>query len=519
MTDQNAQFDRLLAQVFANGRGEVGLEVGADPGLAHTEYIQVPRSLVKKWVARGEKGRDPTPKDTIETLQAAAGWVSTGNIMVHGGQLYSADNDGARGGPITDFRCERPTHDDIRRFVAVNITHIRDNDFDEGTVKWIHAVRFWALVSGFVCTLKSNEFVEVDDPPQIPDIVNPIAAFIASYAPNAWTASAARATSWRKSNHATGGEIATGFPRRWLQKESYWKTSRNRDEAGRMQRTVTSAFYIATHASAVHAVLALMAASVPEHWAVINPKYGFVDKWDVRESTRIRIAPNTQVAGVAMVTDSMVCFKMLTKEGLSPLLDSFDSYPALVAAHQVVEANGIKVASYAGWFLAGHPDGAERIVFNQKDAAYAELVGELGAAATKYYSQTTIGESPSLDNASRQMCSDMARTKWVQLGRAKRQMTATNILQAYGRIRGASASSRIMEINSKDEVARATAVTAYNTLLQAAAAATGVADCPVVTAENVAANAEAADRQAAALDAITRAAQGDAETGGSGGGT
>lgn len=40
------------------------------------------------------------------------------------------------------------------------------------------------------------------------------------YNVNTWTACAASATSWRKSNHATGGDIAQGFPRRWLQKEN-----------------------------------------------------------------------------------------------------------------------------------------------------------------------------------------------------------------------------------------------------------------------------------------------------------
>jgi hypothetical protein len=229
--------------------------------------------------------------------------------------------------------------------------------------------------------------------------------------------------------------------------------------------------------------------------------------WDVRESTSIRMTPKTQVAGVAMVSDAMVCFTMLIKEGLAPLLESFDTYPAFVDAYKKVESSGIRVASYAGWFLDGHPDRLSKLPFNQKSADFADIIGELGAAATRYYAQTTIGESPALDNAAKQMCSDTARTKWMQLGKAKRQMSATNILQAYGRIKGASTSSQIMAINSLDPTSRSAAVGHYNDQLQKAATAAGVSDIPVITAENVAANAESADRQAQALDTLSAVAQ------------
>lgn len=509
MTTANVAFDQLLAKVFANGRGEVGLEVGADPGLATANYIQIPKCLEKPWVARSDGARAAKPDETIEQLRAVDGWIHSGTLLVHEGRLWIPKADGTRGREVTDFRCEKPTYDDVRRFVAANLTHIRDAEFTPEVVKWVHAIRFWSVVSGFVTATKSTEYTIIPDPADIPEAVDDIAQFILSYSGQAWTACAARATSWRKSNHATGGEHATGFPRRWLQKEGQWPTTVDRNQRARAEKLATDAFYVATHPSSVHAVLALMASDDDCHWALINPKYGLIPQWDVRESTKVRISPKTQVAGVSMVTDAMVCLQMLTKEGISPLLTEYSQFTALVQAYNVVEKNGIKVASYANWFLDGHPLKYTRVAFNQKDSRYAALVGELGAAAESYYARTTIGESPSLKNAAMQMCSDSARQTWVQLAKAKKQMNVTAIMRAYGRIRGASAAARISDINSADTAERAVAVTAYNDLLTKIAAAIGVTDQPTITDANVAANADAADRQADSLNVLEQATRGE----------
>jgi len=495
----HARFNATLAAVFQNGRGEAGLEVGTDPGLATSEHIQIPRCLIKPWVAR----TSPEPK--VDGAPDTA--ISAGLIYVHGGKLFKRADDGSIGPRLYDFQITAPTYDDVRRFVAVNLTHIRDADFDDNTTRWIHATRFWAAVSGFVATTKSNEYIVVDDPTDIPDGVNAIADFIAGYSANSWTASAARATSWRKSNHATGGEIASGFPRRWLQKEGYWPTDRDRAVQQRGARLATSAFYLATHASSVHAVLALMAPTDDDHWACIDPQFGLIPEWDVKESTIIRMVPKTQVAGVSMVTDAVVALRMLVKEGLAPLLESADQYMALATAYRTVEKNGIKAASYAGWFLDGHPNHNPRIPFNQKDLAFAELVGELGVVATKYYSNTSIGESPALDNAAKQMAPDTARQNWTALGRAKRSTAPTDMFRVYGRIKGASTSAAVNNILSEDVVQRTAAVTGYNESLKSMADAFRVANYPEMNVRTIDANAESADAQARALNTLLQAGQ------------
>jgi len=496
----HAALNKQLALVFQNGRGEAGLEVGTDPGLPTGEHIQIPKCLIKRWVA--------TREETPGSPQATDPEVSSGEVFVHNGELLEANADGTAGKRLYNFKIASPSYSDVRKFVAANQTHIRDSEFSESQHKWIHATRFWSVVAGFVATSKSTEYVEVEDPADdaIPDSVDDIAQFIVAYAGNAWTAAAARATSWRKSNHATGGDIATGFPRRWLQKEQLWPTDRDRNRQLAAARQVTSAYYVATHASSVHAVLALMAPKTAEHWAKINPKYGIILGWDVKESALIRMAPNTQVAGVAMVTDAVVCLKMLVREGLAPLLESFSQHAALAAAHELVESSGMRAASYARWFLDGHPRGISPVSFNQKDSTYAELVGELGAVATTYYKGSTIGESPALENAAKQMAPETARQTWSSLSKAKKSMAPTEMFRVYGRIKGASTSMTATSMLSTDEAERTSAVDQYNHHLATIATAFKVASYPEVKKESIEANAEAADAQARAMDSLLASA-------------
>jgi len=505
MNNAEGRVDRLLAEVFANGRGEAGLEVGTDPGLSDNEYIRVPRCLIKKWVARTKDGQTPKANATLDAIAALPGWVSSGDLIVHNSHLYIPGSSPLADRAVDSFRCDRPTYDDIRRFVAANITHIRDADLPAGADRWVHAVRFWSVVSGFVHSPKSPEWILVDDPKDNLEDTNEVATFIAGFAGNAWTAVAARATSWRKSNHATGGDVVTGFPRRWLQKMSYWVNPNDKAAREREQKALTTAFYVATHASAVHPVLALMAGSDINHWASVNPCFGLIVDWDVRESTVIRMLPNTQVAGTAWVVDAMVCLKMITKEGIAPLLDSFDMYTELVKQYKIVENFGIRVASYAGWFLDGHPLDIKKVAFNQKDSASADLIGELGAVATKYYAKSTIGESPALANAMSQASTDTIETKWTQLAKAKKQMSGRAIIQAYGRIKGASASSRLVPLISQNRAESDPAVAEYNSMLQNIAKDIGVMGVPSIEADAVAANAASADRQAEAFNALAQA--------------
>ncbi|CAF1001453.1 unnamed protein product, partial [Didymodactylos carnosus] len=142
-------------------------------------------------------------------------------------------------------------------------------------------------------TSKSKEYIIVDDPIAFHPSSDAFFEFAKRYHSNAWTAAAAKTTSWRRSNHATGAEIATEFPKRWLMKEGYWDSDQGKATRIQKQKNATSAFYIATHAVSVHSVLALMVPATKVHWAYIDPSFGCITSWDVRASTTVRMVPNS----------------------------------------------------------------------------------------------------------------------------------------------------------------------------------------------------------------------------------
>lgn len=519
----------ILTSLFSNGRGEAGLEVGVDPGLSPSEHIRVPRSMVKAWAAKVQidddnvqnyisalkagavvaaskpkkktKGKEPAVPAPVVVIPegnkvdaypgdpAACvnkfGWITSGAIYVQDGYYFVrytvADEDVDV--IISEFYLAPHTRADIEGFYAVNQAHIRAGDFSVPQQMWIHAVRFWSVVSGFVDTSTSREFEVVDNPTVPAGGAAEFVQFCIDFRSNAWTACAARAGTWRKTNHATGGDIVSGFARRWLSKMGYMSTSQNREVAARENRNVTSAFYIATHAACVHSVLANMAHADSNHWALVNPRFGMVIDWDIKDSALIRMVPNTQVAGGAMVADAVVVLTMLVKEGLAPLLSSQGESGSLIAAHEQLKEGGIQCATYAKWFLDGHPNGVKPVTFNQKESGFASLIGELGFVAMRYYTGTTIAGSAALQSAAAQMGSDMAGTAWAAIGRHKQTLSSDQVVAAYGALRGASAAQAVADLVSQDETTVRAAVSTFNDSNAAIAARLAVPNVAVADAD------------------------------------
>jgi len=501
--------NKALAELFSNGVGEVGLEVGTDPGLAASEHIRIPECMFKRWAVRitpgaydryvktlgadaraaleGTTPYSPNEGDTVESLAGKPGWVVDGELTLHEGAVW-VHYRGSEALLETDMHLF-PSHSaaDIRQFVTVNTDHIKDDDFDAATRNWIHACRFWAVAAGFVMTTKSKEWVRVPDSPSPPttDAMNDAVAFIASYAANAFTASAARATSWRKSNHATGGAEVAGFPRRWLNKMGYIAPEPDKVARQRKIRAATNAFYIATHASSVHAVLALMASDDTAHWATVDPSAGLLVGWEVGESTRIRMSPKTQVAGTAIVVDSVVVLKMAIKEGIAPLIAAIDQVDALVGAYKEVEEHGVAVASYAKWFLDGHPEALTPRAFSQKDAAFADLVGELAIIGTKYYAGSTIAGSAALSNAADQLGDETAKVNWSSLASQRKAVSGAQMVSAVAALKGASASGAVAQILAGDEATIRAGVGAYNSVLTELAGKLSLSSAVTIDADRV----------------------------------
>jgi hypothetical protein len=499
-TERSQKMNALFEKIFRNGVGEAGLEVGSDPGLPADEYIRIPRSLNKLWYVRltraefdemKEEAADETPArdlgdyveeypGSVEGCRGLGGWVTGGTLVVHEGKFQWKEDSDSDGRDVEEFHINPPTDGDLKDFITVNMGHIRDNDFTTATQMWIHACRFWAVVAGFVTSTKNKEYILVDKPTEHAAGIDDMADFISEYSANAWTASAARATSWRKTNHATGGQIVQGFPRSWLNKMGY--IEQQTDDARRLahMREVTSAFYIATHASSVHATLALQAPGDTAHWAEIDPSFGLIPKWEIGTSAKIRMEPKTQVAGVSIVTDSVIVLRMMIKEALAPLLNNINQAEALFAAFETVRTEGIRCASYAKWFLDGHPEDLDAIDFGQKDPSYADLAGELATVATRYYHDTTIGKSQALANAASQLGASETAVTWSTLAAKKKQISSVQIVKAVTAIKGAGTATTVTKLLSGNNDEIDEGVTEYNRQLARLATMASVTAPPVI---------------------------------------
>jgi len=483
-TYDGAAIDRKLAEIFKNGNPEVGLEAGTDQGLSPDDYIRVPRRMLKQWAVKTvvDGAYDRTAADTIETLRGKKGWVIASKVdtrewvIVSQGRYYlsAADGSSSLGDEFTDIFHEPHTADDLRAFIVANTGHISADRLKVEQFWWVHAVRFWSTVSGLVLGSKQTEYTIVPDPTEGLDAANEVAQRVSAYQAEALTASAARSASWRKSNHATGGDIANGFPLKWMSKNGHWPQAVDRDTSA--QRQATTAFYVATHASCVHNTLAMMAPNDPGHWAKIDPRAGLVMNWEIRDSVKLRMSSMTQVAGTSAVVDSMVCLRALVGEGIAPFLMAAGQFERLKQKEAVVAEGGVKVASYANWFLDGHPDKVVRIAFNQQDPACSDLVGELAIAATVYYAGTTISRSPALANAATNLGSEAARTRWTMLARQKRMTSNEVLLSAYAAASGNTATSVLRDLTSSVDAERRAAMVTYNEILGRAADAAGVED-------------------------------------------
>jgi hypothetical protein len=509
MTATQAEISASFARVFGNGRGEAGLEVGVDPGLPEAEYIRIPRGMRKAWAADIEDTPEnkrvyldnlatlnPTvPSGTPSTSPIAPypgtvaacagrfGWVIAGRITIVGGIAYAVCPAGRVA--LVGITTRAPTYEDAASFFTVNQGHIRDAELRDTDHRWVHAVRFWSVVAGLVTAEKSDEYLEVADPPNEAAGSAEFAAFCAKFAPNAFTAAAARAGTWRKTNHATGGQRATGFAKRWLQKEGYTSSATERAQREREDKAATDAMYVATHAVSNHAVLALMASEDRGHWATIDPTYGLILEWSVKASITMRLSPKTQVAGGAMVADAWVVLQKVVHEGLAPLLNNLEQLAALKAQHDELEVHGVACATYAGWFLDGHPDGLVKRDFSQKDAASAGLIGELGHVATKYYKGTTIGDSPALASAASQLGDSIASDAWGALAAEKKTMSSEQIVKAYSAIKGGASLAQVADLLSDDAAKVQAAVDAYNAETTTAAGLVGIAKPLLVSAATV----------------------------------
>jgi hypothetical protein len=172
-------------------------------------------------------------------------------------------------------------------------------------------------------------------------------------------------------------------------------------------------------------------------------------------------------------------------------LENFSEWRSLLSQYKIVEENGVRVASYAQWFLDGHPENISRVNFDQKSSACANLIGELAVVAGTYYGQSTIGQSMALRNAARQLASETSKDLWSALAKERKAASQAAVIKAYKRIMGASSAASIANLSSNDEGKVGVAVDEFNKSLGVVAAAVGITGVPTLSKEMIVERAKA----------------------------
>lgn len=451
-----------LTYLYSNGKGEVGLEVGADAGLGTNDYIQVPDCMKKKWAAKVnlvEYNKIFKPLKNIKEYikgsyakdyRGEPGWVTEGLIQIVGiaKKVKIVSSEGDHWVEISEIHVDPMTASDMAAFYTVNIGHIDDDCIGDEHHMWVHAVRFWSVAGGLVMANNNKEYSLVPTPKEMHPRSSEFCSFAINYSANAWTACAARTTSWKKTNHCTGGTPAIGLPRRWMQKENHWKVGLDIAAQRKSDVKVTSAFYVATHAVSVHAVLAQFAPSDDDHWCTVDPSYGMIFKWNILESIKVRMVPRDQVAGTAMVVDSLVVLRMLTSDGLAPILEFSNQAENLVSAYNEVKSNGMVCGVYKSWYFDGYPGTVRNSAFSQRSHQYFDLINELAIVAVKFYMGSTIAQSPTLQNVARQSSYESIKANWASAAQVKHELATGDLIKVIGMIRGVSGAPIVKKLLS-----------------------------------------------------------------------
>jgi len=514
--DPDAEINAAFTRLFDNGEAEVGLEAGTDPGLAPHEWVAIPKCMIKAWAVRvvgtpenldlydkvakdvtrpaKARGKLTGPEDakTVAESQGKYGWAHNGTVVIVRGRRYLLTPDRSVQIEVDKILQRAPTGEDARNFYTVNKDRVRPTELSDKQQMWAHSLRFWSAVGGFLDSTKSVEYTVVDNPTTADPKGAEFADFATKHMATSYTAIAARAGNWRKSNHATGGEIATGFADRWLRKEELTSTASDPEDRRAENKVVTTMFYVGTHAASVHTALALFAPRDPGHWAEVNPRFGLILNWTVGTSARDRLEGMSQVAGAAMVADSVATLRLLVRQNLSPLLQFHEQIHDLVSEYHNVEKGGVACATYAKWFLDGYPPaGDEASVASpvmQKETGSTDLMGELAYCAIKFFKNHSLGKSPSLAACAAQLGDPTAETTWSALAAQKKTLSSSQIAAAYGAVRGASAATTITNLLSDDEQTIRAAVAEFNTINSAAATLLSVKGVSAVGADLVVKN-------------------------------
>jgi len=379
----------LLQGRKLNGPVEIGMEAGAEPGLAHEHYLQIPHCMFKPTIFN-------TVADAANNI-ASIPIINPATIYIIDQQFWVFDgNELVR---VTFDSQEAHTEDDWNRFAMVN-WDILGGATDALNTQFL-ALRMACIMLGFGTCRKTNEFTVVADP--VITAAAPIPANVQaavrevlqnhnSILTHAFNAVTARGVNWIQRKHATGGTTLSGLIQKvCIQMGIY---DQNADVNARMART--SLIHRHIHAAGPHVVASRIMAH-DSAWAAFDPRVYFINAPAVLPSFRTRVN-GISVHGTALIRDCAQIAARAVRSNMIIAFQHLDQAAALGQANAQCIQEGLRVCESQGWFYEGHPLGRTGIQFNQKDPLIFDFMVECATYITYGTIGGTLSQAPSVSS-------------------------------------------------------------------------------------------------------------------------
>lgn len=465
-----ASIDPMLKRFFGSGPIEAGLEVGTDAGLSADEYIKIPKCCLKRvfyveslanlngmtvggvFVPKEELGYvvakvpdvvanlDAYDSDTMRFVFFGGGlFVKKLNASKEIDQLVGTDR------LVSEVYCDQWTVDDIKSFLIVN--DVTSAMVDNQRRPFFDACRLLSVMLGVGLTDHDKEWAIVENPPAGTVYEDSRVLDLLNMATDASTALCVRAAMFRKTKHATGGSLATGFAKKFLLQKQ-WPMKDNAE-----QKKSTTDFYKAVHASSPVAILAMIAPKDLGHFAIFSPLCGIRGAMKVHASVSLRVGGPDQVAGGSMVSDALVVLKMLKSENILPLIKNTSLLGPLGLQHKKLREAGFRAHNAYQYYSGFHPYklAGAHVPFDQREPGCFPLVSELATIALTYYQGRTIANSPSLKTADASTEDASISALWKAISLMRKSAPRDIIMTYYGAMKGQDVAQVLAKVIEADD--------------------------------------------------------------------
>ncbi|CAF2994922.1 unnamed protein product, partial [Rotaria sp. Silwood2] len=130
---------------------------------------------------------------------------------------------------------------------------------------------------------------------------------------------------------------------------------------------------------------------------------------------------------------------MLLNKGIMPALEFVGQSAYLIQSYQYVQQFGILCSSYRSWFFDDFPGTLPEVESSQRSPQYFNLVQELALIAVKFYIETTLAQSPSLQSVARQSSYESIKSNWSAAAMTRHEVSSGDMIKLLNVVRGISA--------------------------------------------------------------------------------